>query len=199
MEWKYVSPQWPESVTFMTVEEMIDKFDLTENQINHLKQVAQNYNQNNMTTKQYITQLLAEIKEKGCTISEEVLSGSLDTLVTLAKGEQRLEENRVYMDSLNNSKEIIGHHITEPEDVKPDFKVMVKGEWYHLLEFENQSEWIFMFDELRLGFLKTIRSYSIKTNIYYENTRSWGKIEKADTIRKATREEVLKYFPNEFQ
>jgi hypothetical protein len=195
MEWKYVSPQWPESVTFMTVEEMIDKFDLTENQINHLKQVAQNYNQNNMTTKQYITQLLAEIKEKGCTISEEVLSGSLDTLVTLAKGEQRLEENRVYMDSLNNSKEIIGHHITEANEIQPS--EMIKGHWYFISN--SQNEYIFKFD-----YLET-------TNIIYyqimKNTDKtcgvvkcdWFRYDEGDKIIPASISDVNKYFPNEFQ
>lgn len=196
MEWKYVSPQWPKSVTFMTVEEMIDKFDLTENQINHLKQVAQN----NMTTKQYITQLLAEIKEKGCTISEEVLSGSLDTLVTLAKGEQRLEENRVYMDSLNNSKEIIGHFLTEPEDVMSPSE-MVKGDWYLCV----MREWPI------LTYLFKLRSvnaeldifceelYIYETDKYYEGDYIPFELNEFNSIRPATREEVLKYFPNEFQ
>jgi hypothetical protein len=195
MEWKYVSPQWPESVTFMTVEEMIDKFDLTENQINHLKQVAQNYNQNNMTTKQYITQLLAEIKEKGCTISEEVLSGSLDTLVTLAKGEQRLEENRVYMDSLNNSKEIIGHHITEANEIHP--LQMIKGHWYFVSN--SQNEYIFKFDYIHSN--STIY-YSIMKNTDSECMvvkNDWFKYLNDDKITPASISDVNKYFPNEFQ
>ena len=191
MEWKYVSPQWSESVTFMTVEEMIDKFDLTENQINHLKQIAQN----NMTTKQYITQLLAEVKEKGCTISEEVLSGSLDTLVTLAKGEQRLEENRVYMDSLNNSKEIIGHHITEADEIHP--LQMIKGHWYFISN--SQNEYIFKFNHLDL---ESAIWYSIMKNT--DNScrvvkSNWFKCQEGDKITPASISDVNKYFPNEFQ
>jgi hypothetical protein len=147
-----------------------------------------------MTTKQYITQLLAEIKEKGCTISEEVLSGSLDTLVTLAKGEQRLEENRVYMDSLNNSKEIIGHHITEPEDVMSPSE-MVKGEWYvisaiwdYVVKFSYESCYsLFAHDAWCL----TVNSQCDNKNIC--------DVRNIKSLRPATREEVLKYFPNEFK
>lgn len=153
------------------------------------------------STENYITQLLSEIIEGGCTIPEENLRASLGTLVTLAKGEQRLEENRVYMDSLNNSKEIIGHFLTEPEDVKPDFIQpidMVKGEWYVIKPFKSENTSTYLTKHNYTNDVLDMFSFE-----YYNYEGDYVKGDYVPyyngTIRPATREEVLKYFPNEFQ
>ena len=86
----------------------------------------------------------------------------------------------------------------EPE-IKPED--MVSGEWYALNCWGEN--WVFKFKEIKEDTLHTTDSCAITSRHYFSvknNDRSnWGDLSDIENLRRATREEVTKYFPNEFQ
>lgn len=109
-------------------------------------------------------------------------------------GDKRIEMSETYLDMRNPI------YITEPESIKPED--MVKGEWYWIYSEVTNISYLFKLisrhefngEECKLNY-SLMRNTKINvtyndSHLYYNNG--------PDTIRKATREEVTKYFPNEF-
>lgn len=105
-------------------------------------------------------------------------------------GDKRIEMSEIYLDMKNPI------YITEPESIKPED--MVKGEWYWwtCTDYEEKAEWVCRFD--KIGVLE--QCWFNKIANIRNGILDGGYLQFAlnDTIRKATREEVTKYFPNEF-
>ena len=110
-------------------------------------------------------------------------------------GDKRIEMSETYLDMKNPI------YITEPESIKPED--MVKGEWYWIYSKINNISYLFKLisrhefngEECKLNY-SLMRNTKINvtyndSHLYYNNG--------PDIIRKATREEVTKYFPHEFE
>jgi hypothetical protein len=136
---------------------------------------------------QHKTEILNEVIGNGCTIPSKILETYLDTLILLAKTDQQIEDNQVYLNR-------IGDWITEPESLKPED--LINGEWYVFTD-ENK-DWVMKFTELKNKGEKIWGSKS--ANNHYKDSYSGFLYSKSiKAIRKATKEEVLKYFPDEFK
>jgi hypothetical protein len=108
-------------------------------------------------------------------------------------------------DFLNNEKakvrpkiDLLGAGIIEPETIEPvNIKPedMVSGEWYVLT---TRYKYLIKFD-----LINAIGDVEIKL-LYDFDSIDWGSykllcsVKQIKSIRKATREEVIKYFPQEF-
>ena len=89
-------------------------------------------------------------------------------------------------------KELIGYR-EEPIKVED----CVSGEWYII--HTNLCKWLIKFDKLNRENIVDFKSVNITSNTTYNNpTEMFLQTHKVVTLRPATREEVLKYFPNEF-
>ena len=108
-------------------------------------------------------------------------------------GDKRIQMSEIYLDMKNPI------YITEPESIKPED--MVKGEWYsYWFGTEKDIYCIFKFD-----YLKGCNTFcQLAVSIHKGNILIKGENELLSdcaynyTYSKATREEVTKYFPNEF-
>ena len=139
-----------------------------------------------MTTKE----IVIRIKESNCTLSEEELTNSIENLIQF----------RIAGLAAEKELSLIGEHITEPESIKPED--MVKGEWYsYWFGTEKDIYCIFKFD-----YLKGCNTFCfLSVSIHKGNILIKGENELLSdcaynyTYSKATREEVTKYFPHEFE
>jgi hypothetical protein len=134
--------------------------------------------------------LISQIIDSGSNIPLSVLVGNIDLLINTAKAEKYSAI----------SDKVMGSHITEPELTVEDLKA---GEWY-VFNLNNE----FNHDE---GFLAKF-DYHIDDCIYCHKAadldgvlptnynKTWLCIETDfKSIRHATREEIIKYFPHEFE
>jgi hypothetical protein len=119
------------------------------------------------------------------TYSEEYILQRLDNLCLIAISQGKIEGANL---------EIIGDLITEPESIKPED--MVNGEWYH---YNSGNDWFFRFSGIDYkNDICSDLSHSLCSGITYRSQSPQVSISDNYTFRKATREEVIKYFPNEF-
>lgn len=95
----------------------------------------------------------------------------------------------------NGSTHCDSHYfeLVSNESINP--KKLVKNNWYIITSFDN-IEWLVKFDYLNRTKIFCSLMYAISEN--YNVGRDWFPYGIDDTIRKATREEVVKYFPQEF-
>jgi hypothetical protein len=138
--------------------------------------------------------LIKQIIDSGSTLPLSVLVGNIDLLINAAANDK-------YSAISDN---VIGSHITEPELTVEDLKA---GEWYHmatevgdfLLKFERiiNSKIIKTYKHLNYNPPKhffTNEPFDVVVN------QDMGYHEKeGDKLRHATREEIIKYFPHEFE
>ena len=105
-------------------------------------------------------------------------------------GDKRIQMSEIYLDMKNPI------YITEPESIKPED--MVKGEWYYweCTDYDRIEAWICRFE--KVGVLQQCWFDKISNVINGPMTRGYLQFALNDTIRKATKEEVTKYFPTEF-
>lgn len=147
-----------------------------------------------MTSEQYKQMIIHDIIVDK--INSITLEQRLNNLIMFAQNERAMEINKVlFPDS------VIGDLITEPESIKPED--MVKGEWYVLHNSEYNSDYLFKHksshkypeEDLRINYYQ-MKSFYGKCLIHSDDYLHFDF--RINTIRKATREEVIKYFPNEF-
>jgi hypothetical protein len=130
--------------------------------------------------------LIKQIIDSGSNIPLSVLEGNLDLLINTAKAEQ----------CIAISGKVIGSHITEPELTVEDLKA---GEWYFADLKSNDSEkWVLRFKSILGTFIHVHCCASLNTNLMYGSGELCS-IHKIKSIRHATREEIIKYFPHEFE
>ena len=135
--------------------------------------------------------LIKQIIDSGSTLPLSVLVGNIDLLINAAK----TENNSAISDK------VIGSHITEPELSVEDLKA---GEWYVLTykgyyTFDIHSDFLLKFKELNSGDLEGLKAANMTTNNIYDYSSKVCPIDNVVSIRHATREEIIKYFPHEFE
>jgi hypothetical protein len=132
------------------------------------------------------TALIKQIIDSGSNIPLSVLVGNIDLLINTAKAEQ----------CITISDKVIGSHITEPELKVEDLKA---GEWYFADLKSNDSEkWVLRFKSILDDYIHVYCCASLNTNIMYGSGELCS-INKIKSIRPATIEEIIKYFPHEFE
>jgi len=131
------------------------------------------------------TALIKQIIDSGSNIPLSVLEGNIDLLINTALTER--------YDAIYNK--VIGSHITEPELKVEDLKA---GDWY-VADVIPDNKWLFKFIELdNDNYLKIDKCYNIRRRSIYGNGFLCLNSEVL-SIRPATREEIIKYFPHEFE
>jgi hypothetical protein len=135
--------------------------------------------------------LIKQIIDSGSTLPLSVLEGNIDLLINTALAER--------YDAIYNK--VIGSHITEPELTVEDLKA---GEWYVLTyesnyTFDIHSDFLLKFKELNSGDLEGLKAANMATNDIYDYSSTVCPTDKVQSIRLATRDEIIKYFPHEFE
>jgi hypothetical protein len=129
--------------------------------------------------------LIKQIIESGTNIPLGTLTGNIDLLIKSAE-----------LDGFTQAKEIMFPTITEPELKAKDLK---SGEWYFAELKSNDSEkWVLRFKSILGTFIHVHCCASLNTNLMYGSGELCS-IHKVKSIRHATREEIIKYFPHEFE
>jgi hypothetical protein len=131
------------------------------------------------------TALIKQIIDSGSTLPLSVLVGNIDLLINAAANEKfsAISEN------------LIGSHITEPELKVEDLKA---GEWY-FADAIPDNKWLFRFTESgHHDFIETDKCIALKSKTIYSGDYLCRKHEVL-SIRPATSEEIIKYFPHEFE
>jgi hypothetical protein len=131
------------------------------------------------------TALIKQIIDSGSTLPLSVLVGNIDLLINTAKAEQ----------CIAISDNVIGSHITEPELKVEDLKA---GEWY---SHTMNRDWLFKFDKKYGHDFVDIYAY-LAVCIDSESKYGTGlhcRVDSDAVFRHATREEIIKYFPHEFE
>ena len=145
-----------------------------------------------MTSKDLKHALINDIIVNGLNSSIE-LENRIDNIIMLAQNERAMEINNAMF------PDVIGTSITEPEIINPED--MVKGEWYVNDciggVFKGHS-YLFKFDYMSGGHAGYDLMICISEQSEIHDNDSLYVDSNDDTIRKATREEVTKYFPTEF-
>jgi hypothetical protein len=130
--------------------------------------------------------LIKQIIDSGSTLPLSVLVGNIDLLINAAANDKYSAI----------SDKVIGSHITEPELKVNDLKA---GEWYFAELKSNDSEkWVLRFKSILGTFIHVHCCASLNTNLMYGSGELCS-INKIKSIRHATREEIIKYFPREFE
>jgi hypothetical protein len=129
--------------------------------------------------------LIKQIIDSGSTLPLSVLVGNIDLLINAAKAEK---ESAII-------DKVFGSHITEPELKVEDLKA---GEWCWYID-KYGYDWIIKFKEIKDGKLFVYKCHKIYDgyNVNIETVIAWKPF--AKSIRHATREEIIKYFPHEFE
>jgi hypothetical protein len=130
------------------------------------------------------TALIKQIVDSGSTLPLSVLEGNIDLLINTALAER--------YDAIYNK--VIGSHITEPELKVEDLKA---GEWYVL---GLTDQWLFKFRYFN-GVIVDAYKYVCLDGSGWQGDMcaSICRIKEIKSIRHATREEIIKYFPHEFE
>jgi hypothetical protein len=136
------------------------------------------------------TALIKQIIDSGSTLPLSLLEGNIDLLINTALTER--------YDAIYNK--VIGSHITEPELKVEDLKA---GEWYVLT---HKSNYTFGINEIFLLKFRDIVSndlFGFKAANFNSSAVYCSKAlcptDKVQSIRLATREEIIKHFPHEFE
>ena len=136
------------------------------------------------------TALIKQIIDSGSNIPLSVLEGNLDLLINTAKAEKKS----------TISDKVIGSHITEPELKIEDLKA---GEWYVFKTkrtFNNDKGFLAKFDYILNGCVYCSKNADLDGMLPIFYGKSWLCNETdIKSIRHATREEIIKYFPHEFE
>lgn len=82
------------------------------------------------------------------------------------------------------------------QELKP--QDMISGEWY-VVDCGKCYRWLTKFREFKGNKIYNHIAFNLDDHCYCDNARMYIGYNKSNKIRPATREEVLKYFPNEFQ
>lgn len=149
-----------------------------------------------------IEKTIKDIQFNGCQLSESIIRMQIDNIVACAKLEEAIERNQKIGESLqldsahgngaNDRPNVIGDMITEPS-LTPE--QMVKGEWYVL--DDQYNTFLTRFHYKTNVSIFDYKTYSYHTGNFYNVSGALCPIDKIKSIRPATKEEVLKYFPDE--
>jgi hypothetical protein len=126
--------------------------------------------------------LIKQIIDSGSTLPLSVLVGNIDLLINAAANENYSAI----------SDKVIGSHITEPELTVEDLKA---GEWYVI---QSRYEWLVKYKKISIDGLKIEGRGVCTEDCDYHNDFILYK-HRVKSIRHATREEIIKYFPHEFE
>jgi hypothetical protein len=130
--------------------------------------------------------LIKQIIDSGSTLPLSVLVGNIDLLISSAQ---------TYQCSAN-SDNVVRSYLIEPELSVKDLKA---GEWYFAELKSNDSEkWVLRFKSILGTFIHVHCCASLNTNLMYGSGELCS-IHKIKSIRPATIEEIIKYFPHEFE
>jgi hypothetical protein len=128
--------------------------------------------------------LIKQIIESGTNIPLGTLTGNIDLLIFSAE-----------LDGFTQAKEIMFPTITEPELKVKDLKA---GEWY-IIDTSGRNKWLFKFvGFVHPNYVKTDKCYTLRSKSYYD-AGILCQDHDILTIRHATTDEIIKYFPNEFE
>jgi hypothetical protein len=131
--------------------------------------------------------LIKQIIDSGSTLPLSVLEGNIDLLINTALAER--------YDAIYNK--VIGSHITEPELTVEDLKA---GDWY-IADVIPDNKWLFRFTGFKQpNLVKTDKCIELKSKTIYSSYGDYlCRKHEVLSIRHATREEIIKYFPHEFE
>ena len=132
------------------------------------------------------TALIKQIIDSGSTLPLSVLVGNIDLLINAAANDKfsAISEN------------VIGSHITEPE-LKVEY--LKAGEWY-VYEDADFDTWLIKFSHCDNKIIYSINDICLELlGCKTENEIATHHINEILSIRHATREEIIKYFPHEFE
>jgi hypothetical protein len=137
------------------------------------------------------TALIKQIIDSGSTLPLSVLVGNIDLLINTAKAEQ----------CIAISENVIGSHITEPELKVEDLKAV---EWYVITfksidNFDNHKIFLLKFRDIVSNDLFGFKAANFTSGVVYDYSSPLCPIQNVVSIRHATREEIIKYFPHEFE
>ena len=128
--------------------------------------------------------LIKQIIDSGSTLPLSLLEGNIDLLINTALTER--------YDAIYNK--VIGSHITEPNSPLNDLKC---GEWYVINEKE---EWLVKFQYFGGVVISVYKYVCLNDSVWRGNhCTALCHINNIKSIRPATREEIIKYFPHEFE
>jgi hypothetical protein len=133
--------------------------------------------------------LISQIIESGTNIPLGTLTGNIDLLIKSAE-----------LDGFTQAKEIMFPTITKPELKAKDLKA---GEWYVFKTkrtFNNDKGFLSKFDYILNDCIYCSNNADLDGMLPIFYGKSWLCNETdIKSIRHATREEIVKYFPNEFE
>jgi len=137
------------------------------------------------------TALIKQIIDSGSTLPLSVLEGNIDLLINTALTER--------YDAIYNK--VIGSHITEPELTVEDLKA---GEWYVITHrsidnFDIHKIFLLKFRDIVSNDLQGFKAANCINGVVYDYSNPLCPIQNVLSIRHATREEIIKYFPHEFE
>jgi hypothetical protein len=133
-------------------------------------------------------QLAVHLFDNGCTLEIEQIEDLLTDFLNSEKAKVRPK-----IDLLGAG--IIEPETTEPVNIKPED--MVSGEWYVLYKKGYSYDWILRFLHLSNYYIYADRYCS--SNGIFKGVEQEFFSKAIYEIRKATREEVTKYFPTAFE
>jgi len=129
--------------------------------------------------------LIKQIIDSGSTLPLSVLVGNIDLLINAASNEN-------YSAISDN---VIGSHITEPELKVNDLKA---GDWCYYTD-RYGYDWVLKFAGIKDGKLFVYKCYKIYDGYNDRTESAFTYLPLVNPIRHATREEIIKYFPHEFE
>jgi hypothetical protein len=135
--------------------------------------------------------LIKQIIDSGSTLPLSVLVGNIDLLINAATNDKYSAI----------SDKVIGSHITEPELKVNDLKA---GEWYVITlksidNYDNHKIFLLKFRDIVSNDLFGFKAANFTSGVVYDYSNSLCPIQNVVSIRHATREEIIKYFPHEFE
>jgi hypothetical protein len=134
--------------------------------------------------------LINQIIESGSNLPLGTLTGNIDLLIKSAE-----------LDGFTQAKEIMFPSITEPELKAKDLKA---GEWYIIthtstINFDIHIISLIKIIDIILNDLVGFKAANCINGVVYDYSNALCPIQNVLSIRHATREEIIKYFPNEFE
>jgi len=133
------------------------------------------------------TALIKQIIDSGSTLPLSVLEGNIDLLISSAQ---------TYQCSAN-SNNVVRSYLIEPELTVKDLKA---GEWYVFNFSDNFYIYMGKFYCIDDDKILTTKLATLGHGIDDSKGFTWlTMIQDVESIRHATREEIIKYFPHEFE
>jgi hypothetical protein len=134
--------------------------------------------------------LIKQIIESGANIPLGTLTGNIDLLIKSAE-----------LDGFTQAKEIMFPTITEPELKAKDLKA---GEWYVITHTSIDNFDIHIISLIKIkdiisNDLLGFKAANCINGVVYDYSNALCPIQNVLSIRHATTDEIIKYFPNEFE